>query len=128
MTELTKQKITKIASFACVLHCLIAPIFIILAPTIGHTFHNPIIEMGIFLISILFGLSIIYSGYCNHKKKHAAILFFFGACFWLANSIAELVFKTHFHFELLIIGTILVLVSYKVNHDQKKTCCTNHHH
>ena len=126
MTELTKEKITKIASLACVLHCLIAPIIIISAPTLGHAFHNPAIEIGIFVTSIIFGISVIYNGYCNHKKKHAGILFFFGACFWVANAAAELIFHTHFHFELLIIGTILVLISYKINHDHSKPCCTKH--
>jgi hypothetical protein len=125
MTESNKKKLTKIASFACVLHCLIAPMLVIISPSLGHLFHNPIIETSIFLISLVFGMAIIYNGYCTHKKYHAALLFFIGACFWLANTIMELFFHAHFHIEFLLIGALFVLVSYKINHDHRNPCCTH---
>ena len=128
MTQSTKLNLTKIASLACVVHCILAPFLVMAAPLFGHVFHNPFMEFGIVIFSILSGIAIIYSGYCNHKKKHAAIVFFVGVSFWIANAILETIYQTHFHLELLSLGTLFVLIAYKINHDQAKPCCTDHHH
>ena len=68
MNPSTKDKLTKLASFTCVLHCIIAPFIVMAAPTIGHAFENIWIELGALIASIGFGIAIIYNGYCTHKK------------------------------------------------------------
>ena len=128
MTKPTKQRLLKIASFACVLHCIIAPFLVIGAPLLGHIFENLWVELSILILSFACGMAIIYNGYCNHKKKHASILFIIGATFWGLNALLEKLTEMHLHFELLIIGAIFVLISFKVNHDHSKNCCTHHHH
>ena len=127
MTKSTKQRLMKLASFACVLHCIIAPFLVISAPVLGHLFENVWIELSVLIISIGCGMAIIYNGYCTHKKKHAAVLFVIGAIFWGINTLLEKLTDMHLHFELLIVGAIFVLISYKVNHDHSKTCCTHDH-
>jgi hypothetical protein len=123
----TKTTLTKIVSMACVLHCLVAPFLMVAAPAIGHAFELPVVKLGVFIISIFCGISIIYTGYCTHKKKHSAILFAIGALFWTINALFEAYSLLHMHIELLIIGSIFVAISYKINHKHSK-CCTHPHH
>ena len=129
MTKSTKKQLMAIASFACVLHCIIAPFLVISAPMIGHLFDNMLVEIFVLIFSISCGIAIVYNGYCNHKKKHSMILFFIGALFWGINSLIEEIAHTEVHAPLLIIGTILVLLAYRINHNHKKNCCSleDHH-
>ena len=123
---MTKHKLAAIGSFACIVHCIGLPFLVMASPLVGHILENIWIELGVLAFSILCGVFIIYQGYCNHKKKHAAVLFALGACFWLANTAIELYIDAHLHFELLIVGTIFILIAYRVNHRQSKTCCDHH--
>ena len=124
MNPLTKKKLTKIASFTCVLHCIIAPFIVMAAPTLGHALENIWLELIALIVSLGFGIGIIYSGYCTHKKKHAAILFAIGAFFWLINLAIETITHHHIELELLAIGTIFILISYRINHTHDNECCT----
>lgn len=128
MTESTKNKLMTFASFTCIIHCILAPFIVMAAPMIGHMFKNILIEVSLLIISIACGIAIIYNGYCNHKKKHSLILFIIGAAFWGLNSLLEHLTNTHLHSELLMIGTILVLIAYRINHKHKKKCCSSNHH
>lgn len=128
MTESTKKRIITLASFACVLHCIIAPFLVLAAPMIGHFFENLLVEITVLLVSIACGIAIIYNGYCNHKKKHSLILFIIGAVFWGLNTLTEHLTHQDLHAELLLIGTILVLLAYRINHKHKKDCCSSEHH
>jgi len=125
MNPKTKDNLTKLASFTCVLHCIVAPFIVMAAPTIGHAFENIWIELGALIASIGFGIAIIYNGYCTHKKKHASILFGIGALFWSTNLLIETLTNWHAHIELLVVGTLFISVSYKINHTHSSHCCTN---
>ena len=120
MSESTKSKLITFASFTCVIHCIIAPFLVMAAPMLGHIFENIFIEIAVLVVSIACGIAIIYNGYCTHKKKHSIILFLIGASFWGLNTLLEAVTNMHLHSELLIIGTILVLIAYRINHNQKR--------
>jgi TRAP-type uncharacterized transport system fused permease subunit len=125
----SKSRFLTVTSFACALHCLIAPFLIIVAPSIGSFFHNTFIEFAILGLSILTGTIIIYKGYCTHKKKHAASLFIIGIGVWLLHALWEYLFDYHGHAIFLIIGTIFILISYQINHrHMAPPCCTHHHH
>lgn len=128
MGDSTKNKWMTFVSFTCVIHCVVAPFLVMATPMLGHIFENIFIEIAVLLVSIACGIGIIYNGYCTHKKKHAIILFFLGASFWGLNTLLEAVTNMHLHSELLIIGTILVLVAYRINHKHKKKCCSSDHH
>jgi len=128
MTESTKEKLITIASFTCVLHCIIVPFLVMGAPLLGNFFENIFVELGILLFSIACGIAIIYNGYCKHKKKHAGIIFLIGISFWGMHTLIELLTHWHLDIELLTAGTILVLIAYRINHKQTKSCCTTHHH
>ena len=118
------NKTTKFAHFAsitCVLHCFLTPLIVIMAPFLGHYFENLWVEIGLLIISILCGLYVVYSGYCRHKKKHGVFLFAIGATLWALHSLFELneIVGAKIYF---LIGTILVLIAYYINH-RLLSCC-----
>lgn len=65
------------ASVLCAIHCVSMP-FILSAGALGttHFMTNPIIEISLILVSIVFGYSVIKKGYSNHSKKYIVALFF----------------------------------------------------
>ncbi len=128
MSKSTKNKLMTFASFACVLHCILAPFIVMAAPMLGHLFENIFVEIALLIISITCGIMIVYNGYCTHKRKHSAILFIIGVSFWGINTIIELMTDLHINLELLIIGTIIVLIAYKINHNDLKKCCASDDH
>ena len=121
---MNRNKAAYFGSLACVIHCILTPLLILIAPFIGHLFENIIIEISLLILSIVCGVLIVYSGYCTHKKKHCILLFSMGAFFWIIHSLFEFkgIFGAKLYFTL---GTILVLVSYYINHRLIKCCPTN---
>jgi hypothetical protein len=115
------SKFIHVASLACVIHCFLTPILIIFLPFLAHYSENHLIEFGLLGLSIVCGLFIIYKGYCTHKKGHGAILFVFGACLWITHSFFELhnIVGAKIYF---LVGTLLVIASYLINHRLIKCC------
>lgn len=121
--KIEKQHIISIASFACVLHCIITPLVILIAPILGNYINNSVVEISVLIISIGLGIYNIYFGYCLHQKKHIFTLFLIGALFWICHYVFE-----HYNLSgglgMLVLGTCLVLISYRVNHRYLKCCST----
>ena len=128
----TKQKshiALKIASFSCIIHCILTPFILLMAPALGSLFENHLIELGLLIFSILCGSYIVYSGFCQHKRRHSLFLYSAGVCLWLIHSMLEDNHDGHISFYLLG-GTALILVAYFINHYYIKkcpaSCCSGH--
>ncbi|RAP31291.1 hypothetical protein DID76_03135 [Candidatus Marinamargulisbacteria bacterium SCGC AG-414-C22] len=117
-----KQLFLQIASFACVLHCIVAPLIVIVLPFLGTFFENIVIEIGIFLLSFLCGMAIIYTGYCKHKRRHVGFLFGLGIMFWVFHLLSEFVNFIDVELTFLVVGSLLVVFSYYFNHKHLKCC------
>ncbi|MEK9657265.1 MAG: MerC domain-containing protein [bacterium] len=113
-----------IASMACAIHCIATPFLIVLAPLLGAIMHNIWMEVSLLLGSIFCGISIIYNGYCKHKKAHAGLLFLMGSILWGLHSVlnCQACQQGCGSFLYLGIGTICVLSSYYMNHYYLKCC------
>jgi hypothetical protein len=68
-----------------VFHCVVTPILVVTAPLFGQLLDNPVLEIGALLGSILCGMSVIYKGYCTHKRRHTVLLFAAGAIVWVTK-------------------------------------------
>lgn len=120
------QSIIHLGTTICLIHCIITPLLIIYAPFFGHFFHNIWVEIGLLSLSLLFGMFIIYNGYCQHKQIHSSLLFVIGVLFWGLHTLSE-------HYAilnispliLLIIGSGLLFGSYYINH-RTLNCCDNY--
>ena len=119
------QSKAQIASFACVVHCIVTPLIIVVAPFMGSILHNVYLEVGILLLSIICGVIVIHNGYCSHKRRHTILLFGVGASLWALHSLVEHLGIHGFEVALLLLGTIFVLGSYYFNHRLLK-CCPEH--
>ena len=118
------------ASLACAIHCIATPFMVLWLPFIGHYFDSIWIEVGLLSVSILCGVSIIYQGFCQHKKSHTVGLFILGIGFWGLHVLLEHVYHLHAQPAILAIGTGCVLLSYYMNHHQLRCCetsCCDHH-
>ncbi len=123
-TKTSLGKVAYAASFTCMVHCILTPFIVLLAPFFGHSSSHIWIEFLLLIGSILAGTYIIYSGYCTHKKEHTLYLFAFGVLFWILNLVAEAFHIHNAEYVLLFIGSIFVLLSYRINHKYLK-CCTS---
>ena len=102
-------------SIVCVIHCIALPALIVAAPIVGGFFENFYAEIGFLILSVFSGFYIVYKGYSSHKKRYCISLYLIGALLWGVHSLFEHygIFgaKIYFYF-----GTILVLLSYFINH------------
>lgn len=87
------------ASILCIIHCVSLP-FILSAGALGLTqfITNPLVEISLITISILFGFSVIRKGYSIHSKLHIVVLF-------IASSIFLILFGVVFHNHDSFIGS-----------------------
>ena len=117
----TSSRSLHIASLLCVIHCVLTPFLILVAPVVGGYLENAFLEVGFLVVSIATGTFITYNGFCMHKKYQALMLFLAGAILWSAHSILE-----HFHTVgaeyYLVLGTLFVLSSYYLNHSFLNQC------
>jgi hypothetical protein len=121
-----KHIIASIASFACVIHCIITPLVILITPILGNVFTNSIVEISLLIISIGLGIYTIYFGYCRHRKKHTFTLFLMGTLFWICHYVFEH-YDISGELAMLGLGTCFVLISYRINHHYLKCCSTCSH-
>ena len=125
---MTKKKPLKpnqfltLASFMCLIHCILMPILIPFIPTIGHYFESHLLEYVLLTISMLFGYWIIQTGYSLHKQKKMIVLYAIGCICWIAHTIIERLHLEGAHI-LLYIGSAFVLAAYLNNHSHLKQCC-----
>ena len=123
--ESKNELITVVASMACMAHCLLLPLLVVILPSVSRMFHNPILEWSLLLTSITCGDIIIKRGYCQHKKAHSLYIFGFGTALWLLHTLmhdASWILST----SMLGIGAVFVGISYFVNH-KLLHCCQGHH-
>jgi hypothetical protein len=125
MPKKKSQLLLSTLSFTCVIHCIMTPILMLFFPLLGESLENALLELSLLFISIFFGSYIIHSGYCKHKKKHITVLFILGVSFWILHAAFE-------HFDVknsiyyLITGSLIVMMSYYINH-KHINCCPDHH-
>ena len=126
------KSLSHMSSLACVAHCLLAPLVIVVFPLLGAAFDNMAIEYSILGVSVLCGIGIIYSGFCKHKKTHSLLLFGLGAALWILNAIINHAAHSHEAIPvMLLIGTTFVLAAYYMNHRDLSCCpsaCCDHTH
>ncbi len=120
------KTISGYASMACAIHCIFAPFIIMFSPFTVHIFENIVIEYTLLISSITFGIFIIYSGYCKHKKLHSIILFITGIILWSIHAFGDHHHDLHLNTLLVIIGSCFVLSSYYFNH-KTLNCHSNHY-
>ena len=108
--------IATLSSATCFIHCLLTPLFIIIMPSLSSVLFNHHLEIGLLVVSILFGILTIIIGYRSHKRKQPIIVFTIGAIIWISHSISEHFFHNHGNLLLIILGTFFVCSSYIINH------------
>ena len=124
---MTKIRVlTYTGSFACLIHCIVTPMILLMTPILRPHLHNHWLEVAVLLGSIACGSAIIYQGFCAHKQIHSLILFGLGVIFWVLHSLMESA-EIMGAIWYLLIGTTLVLTSYWINH-RKLNCCKGHTH
>ncbi|MFI4861407.1 MAG: MerC domain-containing protein [Phycisphaerales bacterium JB063] len=63
------DKIGITASFACVIHCLVAPFLLLLLPTVGSVWADPWVHWVLAVFVLPLALLVIYRGYRRHGKR-----------------------------------------------------------
>lgn len=117
-----RLRLSALASFSCVVHCILTPLLIIGFPIIGSFSHNMIVEGLTLVTSIGCGVYVILNGYCKHKKRHAVVLFIVGASLWIVHLIGDHLLFIHLDKFTLILGSAFVICSYYINHRLLKRC------
>lgn len=127
--QMSVKNILHFGSIACVVHCIITPLFVHYVPFIAGYVENQWIEILFFVFSMLCGLGIVISGFCRHKKANVLLLFAIGIMFWVSHLIHEFFIHDHGNHEgygneylILIFGTVFIFISYYVNHRYIKCC------
>ena len=121
-TMLSKKTIIYLASFTCVIHCLLLPILLVLPPFIDILIFNPLVEVGLLILSIVCGGYIVYSGFNHHRQVLPLISFTIGIVLWIGNFIIELWSDIHLEVIMLTLGSCFVLFSYYNNNKELKCC------
>jgi hypothetical protein len=109
-------------SWVCVVHCLVMPFFISLAPLIGISFLvDESIEQSIIGISVLIAaISLLPAFFRQHGKIRAIVLFVFGI---------SLIVVSHAAFEesamripVLLAGAVLISAAHLINRHLCRIC------
>lgn len=100
------------ASILCAIHCVSMP-FILSASALGTTqlISNPLIEITLILISVIFGYSVIRKGYLNHKKTSIMAIFIMSSIFLI---IFGIIIHDH-ESPISAIGGIGIAISFLLN-------------
>lgn len=61
-------------SLACVLHCLLLPVMIVLGPVVGEFFTDPIFHLFIAVIVIPVAVFALFNGYRKHRVCNVLVL------------------------------------------------------
>jgi hypothetical protein len=128
------EKIGFWASIACAIHCTIVPIATIGFPIIGLSLiSTEIFEWILLSVSLVMGLTSLCFGFRKHRSLKALSLLATGfTLIVIARLLHDHNSKVGFHFDyinvMLIIGGILISMSYYINNKlcgSCKTCTEN---
>lgn len=76
------------ASFACVVHCLVAPFLLLLLPTLGSVWADPRVHWVLAMLVLPLALLVIYRGYRRHGKRWVMVAAVCGVALVMAGLIA----------------------------------------
>jgi len=125
------EKLGYSASFICAIHCTLMPILMTFLPLLGISmFADENLELILLLLSGISGLLTMCFGYKRHKSIKASLYFYVGfGMVALIHTLHEHINKSNLVFNLLlVIGSILIIYSYKINKSLCESCklCKNH--
>lgn len=86
ITWLDKLGIT--ASFACVVHCLVAPFLLLLLPTLGSVWADPWVHWLLAMLVLPLALLVIYRGYRRHGRRWVMVAAYCGVVMVSAGLVA----------------------------------------
>lgn len=79
------------ASVACAIHCLAAPLLLLLLPTAGSIWADPMVHWVLAVLVLPLALMVIYRGYRKHGKRLTLVSAVLGAALIVAGLIAPMV-------------------------------------
>ena len=125
------EKLGYSASFICAIHCTLMPILMTFLPLLGISmFADENLELILLLLSGISGLLTMCFGYKRHKSIKASLYFYVGfGMVALIHTLHEHINKSNLVFNLLLVlGSILIIYSYKINKSLCESCklCKNH--
>ncbi len=125
------EKLGYSASFICAIHCTLMPILMTFLPLLGISmFADENLELILLLLSGISGLLTMCFGYKRHKSIKASLYFYVGfGLVALMHTLHEHINKSNLVFNLLLVlGSILIIYSYKINKRLCESCklCKNH--
>lgn len=68
-------------SILCVLHCLLTPLLLVVAPLVGASLHADWIHPVIMIIAVPVAVWALYAGYRHHKRASTLVLGAIGLAF-----------------------------------------------
>lgn len=120
------DRIGVVTSFACALHCAIAPLVIGILPLFGASlFSNPRTEWIFVATSFSVGLSSLVPAYLRkHKRARPIVFFVIGLGLILTARLALDEFRAELPF--VTFGAIFVIISHVLNRKLCRLCVTCH--
>ncbi|MFC4213390.1 MerC domain-containing protein [Pedobacter lithocola] len=111
------------ASIACAIHCAALPIIASLLPLYGMEFlSNPLFELAMLSLSVLIGISALFTSYKIHRQKLPFMIlmlgFIFIACGHLLAGLEAF---------LIPVGGVLIAASHLLNIKLNHKCRKDHH-
>lgn len=79
------------ASVACAIHCMIAPLLLLLLPAAGSVWSDPLVHWVLAVLVLPLAVWVIYRGYCKHGKRLTLVAAVSGSAFVVAGLIAPMV-------------------------------------
>lgn len=73
------------ASLACAIHCLVAPVLLLLLPAAGSIWSHPSVHWILAALVLPLALIVVFRGYRHHRRRSAVVAAVFGAAFIVAG-------------------------------------------
>lgn len=87
------------ASVACAIHCMIAPLLLLLLPAAGSVWSDPLVHWVLAVLVLPLAVWVIYRGYCKHGKRLTLVAAVSGSAFVVVGLVAPM-FSTQPLFSL----------------------------
>ncbi len=117
-------------SGTCVIHCILAPIFLIFYPTFSLVFlsNEALFHFFISVFILPSFLFVLYSYFKIHKQKKPLVYLFLGFSFILFSAfLAHDVLGHISEYLFSILGSLLMIRGHFINHNHCKACRTKQH-